>query len=28
MWPTGFAVMELTAEVERRIEALVRQAIG
>lgn len=28
MWPTGFVVMELTAEVERRIEALVRQAIG
>lgn len=28
MWPTGFALTELTAEVEARIVALVKQAVG
>jgi uncharacterized protein YdhG (YjbR/CyaY superfamily) len=28
MWPTGFGLRELTAEVESRIAALVRRAVG
>lgn len=28
MWPAGFAVTEITAEVEDRIAALVRRAVG
>jgi uncharacterized protein YdhG (YjbR/CyaY superfamily) len=28
MWPTDFAVMELTAEVEKRIGALVKKAVS
>ena len=28
MWPTSFALRELTAEAEKRIAALVRQAVG
>jgi uncharacterized protein YdhG (YjbR/CyaY superfamily) len=28
MWPTGFALTELTPEVEARIVALVTQAVG
>ncbi|MGV4982547.1 iron chaperone [Streptomyces sp. NRAIS4] len=28
MWPTGFALTEVTAEVEARIAALVKRAVG